>query len=122
MKSIQDRIIEIDARIHSLNKVYQDDMNASYKEASQTQDMISLLEKQKFELQKDLNKGANIAKGYVLKSADGEEIIFNVVPSDPNRADNEISEQSTIGKLLMNSAINDKIIFKEKEFTIQSVK
>lgn len=118
MKTIQERIIEIDAKILTLSKVYQGDIGASYKEASQTQDIISFLEKQKFELKQELEKGSITAKKFVLECLDGEIITFNVVSSNPDRANNEISIESLIGKQLMNSSQNDNIIFKGKEFSI----
>jgi transcription elongation GreA/GreB family factor len=121
MKSIQERIIEIDAKILALSKVYQGDIGASYKEASQTQDIISFLEKQKFELKQELEKGSIASKKFILKSIDGEEISFNVVSSNPDRSNNEISVDSSIGKQLISSSQDEKIIFKGKEFTIISV-
>ena len=121
MKSIQDRINEIDAKILALSKVYQGDIGASYKEASQTQDIITLLEKQKFELKNQLEKGSGVSKRFLLECLDGEKIDFSVVASNPDRSNNEISEQSIIGKQLMNSSQNDKITFKGKEFKIAIV-
>ena len=121
MKTIQERIIEIDAKILALSKVYQGDIGASYKEASQTQDIISFLEKQKFELKQELEKGSKTAKKFILECLDGEKITFNVVSSNPDRSNNEISIESLIGKQLMSSSQNDKIIFKGKEFRIVGV-
>jgi len=118
MKNIQERIIEIDAKILTLSKIYQGDIGASYKEASQTQDIISFLEKQKFELKQELEKGSITTKKFVLECLDGEMITFNVVSSNPDRENNEISVESLIGKQLINSSRNDKILFKGKEFRI----
>jgi len=120
-QEIQRKIKEIEDRIVELSKVYQSDIGSSYKEASQTQDLISMLEKQKFELKIQLEKGITVSKKFTLKSEDGEIIAFNVVSSDPDRAKGEISIQSNIGNQLNTSSLNDKITFKEKSFKIVAV-
>lgn len=121
MASIQDKIKEIDEKILELNKVYHEDIGASYREAVQTQDMINMLKKQKNELQKDSEMEIIPSKRFILKSDDGETIIFNVVSSNPDRSNNEISIHSIIGDQLINSNSNDIILFKGKEYQITIV-
>ena len=120
-QEIQNKIVEIETRIDELNKVYQSDIGSSFKEASQTQDLISMLEKQKFELKTQLEKGVTISKKFTIKCEDGETISFNVVSSDPDRSKGEISIQSHIGNQLNDSSLNDTITFKEKTFKIIAV-
>ena len=117
-KTIKERIQEIDDKILSLSEVYQSDIGASYKEASQTQDIISMLERQKFELKAQLGKENQPAKEFKLKSADGEIISFKVVQANPDRQNGEISIDSSVGQELMKSPKKAEIFLNNKKYKI----
>ena len=115
-----ERINKLKTRITDLKKIMAADTNASYKEASQTEDMIQVFEKQLLELVSIPQ--TNKVTTYILKDESGKKQTYFLAKANPDPFRNIISEQSPLGKKLKAAKLNDVLEHNKQRYKIFEIK
>ncbi len=120
-KQIQDKLSELKARLLELNTILHEDIGASYREATQTSEMIEMLEMQIFDLKKQLeNKDGNIIRVIEVEN-NGSILEFILVKENGNPMDLSFSISSPYGEILNSIKVNDTIKFRDVDYLVKKI-
>ena len=120
-KQIKEEIVEKEQKLLELRNILQKDTAASFKEATQTSEMIEILELNLFDLKHKLAHGAEYLKMITALNQDNVEQIFYVINNDGDPAQMRFSINAPFGKLLYELKINDEFKYKEETFRIKNI-
>ncbi len=116
-EKIESKIKELKKRIKDLQSVYKGDVRESYREATQTQDMILQYQSQLEAMIKQQTN--NSLKTVVLKSHNGKKQIYKLTTSKPDPSNGIISLDSPIGKKLNTAQKGDSVQIGEIDYIIE---
>lgn len=116
-KQIQEKLNELQKRLLSLNKTLHEDIGASYREATQTTEMIEMLELQILDLKNELNNEKGLIRQIRVKNSNAiQEFYLLSGNGDPDKLSFSLS--SPFGQILNSIKLGDKINFRGNEFLV----
>lgn len=119
-QKLVNRISSLQDKILDLKKVLANDTAASYKEASQTTEMIEVYERQVCNLRQEIaNEDAGMTR-YTLKH-DNIELVYFLVEFGADPFKKWISKESPLGKQLKDSKLKDVINIGEKSYEVVKI-
>jgi len=119
-KQIQEKLSELEKRLLVLNKTLHEDIGASYREATQTSEMIEMLEIQILDLKKEQKNEKGILKMIQVKG-NGIIKVFILLEQNGNPQELSFSISSPFGQILNSVKIGDKIKFRENEYLVKKI-
>jgi len=120
-KQILDEIQSKEKKLLELRKILQSDTAASYKEATQTSDMIEVLELNLMDLRDSLEQFEQYSKRIIAKAHNNSEATFYIVDKDGDPSLMRFSIASPFGSKLNQLLDGDKFQYQDQEFTIIKV-
>lgn len=119
-KQIQEKLKELEQRLLVLNKTLHEDIGASYREATQTSDMIEMLELQILDLKKELKNEKGLLK-MIRATNNGLVKDFLLLEQNGDPEELSFSISSPFGKILNSVKIGDKIKFRDDEYLVTKI-
>lgn len=119
-KQIQEKLKELEQRLLVLNKTLHEDIGASYREATQTSDMIEMLELQILDLKKELKNEKGLLK-MIRATNNGLVKDFLLLEQNGDPEELSFSISSPFGQILNSVKIGDKIKFRDDEYLVTKI-
>lgn len=117
-KQILDEIHSKEKKLLELRKILQSDTAASYKEATQTSEMIEVLELNLLDLRDSFNNEDQYIKRIKAQVLEDKVHIFYIVDKDGDPSRMRFSMASPFGLKLSQLGIGEKFQYQSREFTI----
>jgi transcription elongation GreA/GreB family factor len=115
-----DQINKLKKKLKELQDKAGDDVNYSYREAVQTEEMMKYYQKRIQELENSDENFAVLAE-YQLHDTENNEKIFTVVSSDPDPSAGKITADSPLGAKLLASKVGDTISLGPNEYKVVKI-
>ncbi|HOY46259.1 MAG TPA: hypothetical protein PKU95_01345 [Candidatus Dojkabacteria bacterium] len=120
-KQILEEIQSKEKKLLELRKILQSDTAASYKEATQTSEMIEVLELNLMDLKNMLIQDKQYIKMIISKDDSNNDHIFYIVEKDGDPSLMRFSTASPFGLKLSKLNKGDKFQYQDQELTIISI-
>lgn len=120
-KQILAEIQSKEKKLLELRKILQSDTAASYKEATQTSEMIEVLELNLMDLRDSLEQYEKYLKRIIAQGPNNSQSTFYIVDKDGDPSLMRFSIASPFGLRLYQLIGGDKFLYQDREFTIINV-
>lgn len=120
-KQILEEIQSKEKKLLELRKILQSDTAASYKEATQTSEMIEVLELNLMDLKNMLIQDKQYIKMIISKDNNNNDHVFYIVGKDGDPSLMRFSTASPFGLKLSKLNEGDKFQYQDQELTIISI-